>query len=89
MIDLLACVITSSSVQLAHMTVSLFAANVSDKLCALLVFETGSITGVNAVIPILANANEELGTACATSALLLNLLPVAHPGVVLTVPAMV
>jgi hypothetical protein len=48
-----------------------------------LVLETGSIAGVNAVILILAYADEELLASCAARALLFQLLPIAHPGVVL------
>jgi len=88
-VDLFADVVASSLVQLAHMAVFLFAADVSDKLCAFLVFETGSVTGVNAVILILADADEELFASCAARALLLDLLPIAYPGVVLTALAVV
>ena len=88
-VDLFADVVASSLVELAHMAVFLFTADVSDKLCTFLVFETGSITGVNAVILILANANEEFCASCAARALLLDLLPIAYPGVVLTALAVV
>jgi hypothetical protein len=89
MVDLLAYMVTSSSVQLTHVAVFLFTADVSHKLSTFLMFETGSITSVNAVILILVHADKELGAACATRALLLDLLPVAHPGVVFAAVAVV
>jgi hypothetical protein len=82
-VDLFANVVASCPVQLAYMAVFLFAADVPDELCAFLVLETGSIAGVNAVILILAYADEELLASCAARALLFQLLPIAHPGVVL------